>query len=329
MHATSSGPSTTRCGERPRTTRSGCFGRSRARPLNGRPRIRPFRRRTTSPSATWTRPGAPGTRGGPARSPISTAAPSPTSRLNSPCISRCPSTLAGWACWRATTARRHRTLACRSSASGSCTRRATSTSTSLPRAGRRKATRSWCGPMRPSSRCPGPTAGPASSRCRSATARCAWRCGGCGLGASTCTCSTPIWRGTRRGTASCRHASMAATARRGCSRRSSWASAASACCARWGCHRPCTTSTKATPPSSSFNASASSSTAGTTSTRPSPKCAARPFSRRTRRCRPDMTRSPFTWSSGTWPVAGARSANTVRASWRSASTTTGAERSST
>ena len=141
-HATSSGPSTTRSGERPRTTRSGCCGRSRRRPLNGRPPIRPFRRRTTSPSATWTRPGAPGTRGGPARFPISTAAPSPTSRLNSPCISRCPSTLAGLACWRATTARRHRTLACRSSASGSCTRRATSTSTSRPKAGRRKATRS-------------------------------------------------------------------------------------------------------------------------------------------------------------------------------------------
>ena len=49
-------------------------------------------------------------------------------------------------------------MACRSSASGSCTRKATSTSTSRPKAGRRKATRSWCGPMRPSSRCPGPTA---------------------------------------------------------------------------------------------------------------------------------------------------------------------------
>ena len=51
------------------------------------------------------------------------------------------------------------------------------------------------------------------------------------------TCSTPTSRRTRRGTASCRRGSTAATARRASSRRSSSASAASARCGRWASSR--------------------------------------------------------------------------------------------
>ena len=58
---------------------------------------------------------------------------------------------------------------------------------------------------------------------------CWCRCGGCGSAGSSCTCSTPISRRTRRGIASCRRGSTAATARPASSRRSSSASAA---CAR-------------------------------------------------------------------------------------------------
>ena len=93
--------------------------------------------------------------------------------------------------------------------------------------------------------------------------------------------------------------------------------------------RRCTTSTRVMRPSSCCSAFASSSTRGTTSTRRSPRCGARPSSPPTRLCRPDTTHSRSIWSSGIWLVAGAPLANTARASWRWASTTTAAGRSST
>ena len=65
---------------------------------------------------------------------------SPTSPPSSRCISRCRSTPAASACSPAITARKRATSACRSSASASCIRRATSTSTCRPTAGRRRAT---------------------------------------------------------------------------------------------------------------------------------------------------------------------------------------------
>ena len=77
---------------------------------------------------------------------------SPTSRPSSRCISRCRSTPAASACSPAITARKPATSACRSSASASCIRRATSTSTSRPKAGRKKATSGSTGPTRRSSR---------------------------------------------------------------------------------------------------------------------------------------------------------------------------------
>ena len=63
--------------------------------------------------------------------------------------------------------------------------------------------------------------------------------------------------------------------------------------------------------------------------RRSRKCGGRRSSRRTRRCRPGTTRSRSTWSRPTWPARGARSAPTATPSWRSATTTTAAGRSST
>ena len=65
---------------------------------------------------------------------------SPTSAPSSRCTSRCRSTPAASACSPATTARKPATSACRSSASGSCIRRATSGSASRPRAGSRRST---------------------------------------------------------------------------------------------------------------------------------------------------------------------------------------------
>ena len=85
----------------------------------------------------------------------------------------------------------------------------------------------WAGRTRRSSRPSRPTASRASSPCRSASARCWFRCGTSGWAASTCICSTPISRRTRPGIASCRRACTAAIARPASSRRSCWASAAS------------------------------------------------------------------------------------------------------
>ncbi len=68
------------------------------------------------------------------------ASRSRTSPPSSRCISRCRSTPAASACSPAITARKPATSACRSSASASCIRRATSTSTCRPKAGRKKAT---------------------------------------------------------------------------------------------------------------------------------------------------------------------------------------------
>ena len=89
------------------------------------------------------------------------------------------------------------------------------------------------------------------------------------------------------------------------------------------------TSTKAMPPSSCCSASASGSTPGGISTARSPRCGRRPSSPHTRRCRQDTTRFPSSWSRSTWQAAGARSASIAPGSWRSASTTTAAARSST
>ena len=77
-----------------------------------------------------------------------------------------------------------RPRACRSSASASCIRRATSTSASRPTAGRRSATSAWAGTTRRSSRRSRPTASRASSPCRSASARCSSRCGTSGWATS-------------------------------------------------------------------------------------------------------------------------------------------------
>ena len=111
---------------------------------------------------------------------------SPTSRPSSRCTSRCRSTRAASACWRATPARKRATSACRWSASGSCTRRATSTSTCRPTAGSRRCTSGSTGSTRRSSRPCAPTARRASSRCRSATGRCWPRCGSSAPAASRC-----------------------------------------------------------------------------------------------------------------------------------------------
>ena len=72
------------------------------------------------------------------------------------------------------------------------------------------------------------TASRASPRCRSAIARARRGLARAARPRARCTCSTPTSRRTRRGIASCRRASTAATARRASSRRSSSASAASA-----------------------------------------------------------------------------------------------------
>ena len=170
------------------------------------------------------------TRGGRTAFRSSRGSRSPTSPPSSRCTSRCRSTPAVSACWRAITARRRATSACRSSASGSCIRRATSTSTSRPKAGRRKATSGSTGPTPPIEPALTPdgkpcvTAGPARR-----SDRCSSRSGACASAACSSTCSTPTSRRTRPGIASCRRACTAAIARRASSRKSSSASAA---CAR-------------------------------------------------------------------------------------------------
>ena len=97
--------------------------------------LRPRDRRRSTPRAaarnTWWTQRIPA-----ARRPDRSRTSPPSSR----CISRCRSTPAASACSPAITARKPATSACRSSASASCTRRATSTSTSPPTAGRKRAT---------------------------------------------------------------------------------------------------------------------------------------------------------------------------------------------
>ena len=168
-----------------------------------------------------------------------------------------------------------------------------------------------------------------SRRCRSAIGRCWRRCGACASAACGCSCSTPTSKKTRRGIASCRRGSTAAIARPASSRRSSSASAACACCARSASSRRSGTSTRATRRSSCCSASASSSRAARPSTGARGGARRPPCSRRTRRCRPATTRFRSSWSRSISPAAGARSASTASASWRWASTTTAAGRSST
>ena len=89
------------------------------------------------------------------------------------------------------------------------------------------------------------------------------------------------------------------------------------------------TSTKGTRRSSCCSASATCSSAATRSTPRSKKSGARRSSRRTRRSRPATTRFRSASSRRTWRTPGARSARTATRSWRSATTTTAAGRSST
>ena len=102
---------------------------------------------------------------------------------------------------------------------------------------------------------------PCWCRCRSAIGRCSCRSGASISAARSSICWTRISRKTRRGTGSSPPASTAATARCASSRRSCSASAASAPFERSGRTRPCITSTKATPGSSSCSGSASRSIA--------------------------------------------------------------------
>ena len=122
------------CGGQPRTTRSGCCGSCPPKPRAGRAGHRnllgdPRPRASTALDAaarkrayTWWRHGFQSV--GTARSR--------TSRPSSRCTSRCRSTRAASACSPATTARKRATWACRSSASASCIRRATSISSVSP-----------------------------------------------------------------------------------------------------------------------------------------------------------------------------------------------------
>ena len=153
-----------------------------------------------------------------------------TSPPSSRCTSRCRSTPAASACSPAITARKPATSACRSSASASCIRRATSTSTSRAEGWQEESYErlNWAdAPIEPAL-----TAGRQAVR----HGRAARRSHGARRGlarapraASSCTCSTPISKRTRRGIASCRRGSTAAIARRASSRKSFSASAA---CAR-------------------------------------------------------------------------------------------------
>ena len=83
------------------------------------------RRRSTTRAPRATRGARASIRSSPRRR-------SPTSPPSSRCTSRCRSTPAASACWPAITARKPATSACRSSASGSCIRRATSTRSITP-----------------------------------------------------------------------------------------------------------------------------------------------------------------------------------------------------
>ena len=94
------------------------------------------------------------------------------------------------------------------------------------KAGSRSSTSVSTGRMRRSNRQLPPTANRASSPCRSATAACSCPSGAFASDASSCICSTPTSRRTRRGIASCRRGSTAATVKRESSRKSSWESAA-------------------------------------------------------------------------------------------------------
>ena len=66
------------------------------------------------------------------------------------------------------------------------------------------------------------------------TGRCSYRSGRCGSDASSCTCSTPISKRTRRGIAICRRGCTAAIARRASSRKSCSESAACGRCKALG-----------------------------------------------------------------------------------------------
>ena len=230
--ARSSGASTTRCGARRRTTRCGCCGsipRDEARGRGGRSGV-PARSTTArSPRSTTRAPRA--TRGGRDTLPAARAASrSPTSPPSSRCISRCRSTPAASACSPAITARKPSDLG-------------------VPLIGvgfmypqgyfhQHVSAEGWQEESYERLNWADAPIEPATDARRQAVhhGRAARRSLGARRGLARahrprarCTCSTPISRRTRRGTASCRRACTAAIARRASSRRSSSASAA---CAR-------------------------------------------------------------------------------------------------
>ena len=156
------------------------------------------------------------------------------------------------------------------------------------------------------------------------------RCGTSGPDKVRLSCSTPTSRRTRRGTASCRRGSTAATRTCGSSRRSCSASAACARCTRMGIEP---TVWHLNEGHAAFVAAAAHLGAGRAGRRPSTRrsrrCARPRCSPRTRRCRPATTRSRSSSWRPTWRARGAAWASTATGSWRSAPTTTGAARSST
>ncbi len=168
--------------------------------------------------------------------PPGTAARSPHfSGRSSRSISRCRSTPAASACWPAITARKPATSACRSSASASCIRRATSTSSVSPEGWQEEGYReAGLDRTRRSKRRLMPDGKPLRHRGPARQPRTVlvtvWQRPA--RSHVSFICSTPISKRTRRETASCRRASTAAIAKRASSRRSSSASAASAPCAR-------------------------------------------------------------------------------------------------
>ena len=103
----------------------------------------------------------------------SSPAPSRTSARSSACTTRCRSIPAGLASWPVTTARPRRIWACRSSASGCCIPRGTSTSGSAPTDGRRTRTNASIRRSRRSSACSARAASRGSSSCEPPDATCA------------------------------------------------------------------------------------------------------------------------------------------------------------
>ena len=217
-----------------------------------------------------------------------------------------------------------RPRASRSSASGSCTRRATSTSTCRPRGGSRRPTSGSTGSTRQSSRPCAPTARRAWSRCRSATARvlaAVWV-----VRAGRVTAAAARHRPARERPVGPRAVGAALRRQPGdahpAGNRPGPRRRARAARAR---HRADRLAPQRGPRGvrrAPARARAHRSRAGR-SRRPSRRCAGPRCSPPTRRCRRATTRSRSTWSRPTWPARGAAWATCATSSSRSAPTTTG------